>query len=88
MLVWEIRQPWESRPGHLPPSLQATVLTIPWLTLPRKRAKAYGPHNETGDISSLVENSGISAGDVINLRGNPLSPTSVDVHIPELSEEE
>jgi hypothetical protein len=36
------------------------------------------------DISPLVTNSGLSAGDIVNLSGNPLSTTSVDVYIPQL----
>ncbi len=40
--------------------------------------------NNISDISALVENSGLSAGDRVYLSGNPLSATSVNVHIPQL----
>jgi hypothetical protein len=33
-----------------------------------------------------VENSGLSAGDTVNLSGNPLSDTSMNVYIPQLEE--
>jgi outer membrane murein-binding lipoprotein Lpp len=42
--------------------------------------------NDISDISPLVANSGLSAGDIVNLSGNPLSTTSVDVYIPQLEE--
>jgi Leucine-rich repeat (LRR) protein len=42
--------------------------------------------NNISDISPLVANSGLSAGDIVNLSGNPLSTTSVDVYIPQLEE--
>jgi Leucine-rich repeat (LRR) protein len=40
--------------------------------------------NQINDIASLVSNMGISTGDEVDLRNNPLSPTSVNVHIPAL----
>ena len=40
--------------------------------------------NNISDISPLVENSGLSMGDTIDLRGNPLSTESVNVYIPQL----
>jgi hypothetical protein len=40
--------------------------------------------NNISDISPLVENSGLSAGDTVDLRDNPLSTTSIDVYIPQL----
>jgi Leucine-rich repeat (LRR) protein len=40
--------------------------------------------NNISDISPLVANSGLSDGDTVNLSGNPLSTTSVDVYIPQL----
>jgi Leucine-rich repeat (LRR) protein len=40
--------------------------------------------NSISDISPLVENSGLSEGDTVDLSGNPLSTTSVDVYIPQL----
>jgi len=43
-------------------------------------------YNNITDISSLVENKGLSNGDTINLAGNPLGTTSMNVHIPQLEE--
>jgi len=40
--------------------------------------------NQIGNISPLVQNVGFGEGDVIYLRGNPLSWNSINVHIPEL----
>lgn len=40
--------------------------------------------NDISDIAPLVANMGLSAGDYINVRGNPLSDTSLDTHIPTL----
>jgi Leucine-rich repeat (LRR) protein len=40
--------------------------------------------NNISDISPLVANSGLSAGDFVALRDNPLSTTSVNVYIPQL----
>jgi len=42
--------------------------------------------NQISDISPLVANPGLAAGDLVNLRDNPLSPTSVHVHIPALQD--
>ncbi len=42
--------------------------------------------NQITDIRSLVENSGIGSGDVIDLSINPLSPASCWMYIPELEE--
>ncbi len=41
-------------------------------------------NNQISDIEPLVNNTGLSQGDNIDLRNNPLSTTSVDVYIPEL----
>jgi Leucine-rich repeat (LRR) protein len=41
-------------------------------------------YNNISDISPLVENSGLSAGDTVYLSGNPLSPTSIDDYVPQL----
>jgi hypothetical protein len=46
----------------------------------------YLEKNQITDISPLVENSGLSVGDTLDLRENPLSSTSVDVHIPQLEQ--
>lgn len=40
--------------------------------------------NNITDISSLVENVGLSEGDMVDLSKNPLSTTSLNVHIPQL----
>jgi len=42
--------------------------------------------NNISDISPLVENSGLSKGDTVNLMNNPLGTTSVNVYIPQLEE--
>ena len=44
----------------------------------------YLSGNNISDISPLVENSGLSNGDRVDLRGSPLSTTSMDVYIPQL----
>jgi len=40
--------------------------------------------NNISDISPLVENSGLSAGDTVDLRNNPLSTISIDDYVPQL----
>ncbi|MFC1846572.1 leucine-rich repeat domain-containing protein [Chloroflexota bacterium] len=40
--------------------------------------------NNVSDISPLIENSGLSAGDTMDLSKNPLSTTSLNVYIPQL----
>ena len=40
--------------------------------------------NNISDISPLVDNSGLLAGDLVDLSRNPLSTTSVNVYIPQL----
>ncbi|MBA7525851.1 hypothetical protein ES705_18009 [subsurface metagenome] len=42
--------------------------------------------NNISDISPLVENSGLSKEDTVNLMNNPLGTTSVNVYIPQLEE--
>tara|TARA_B100000315_G_scaffold249373_1_gene280483 strand:+ start:608 stop:1147 length:540 start_codon:yes stop_codon:yes gene_type:complete len=42
--------------------------------------------NNISDISPLVENSELSEGDTVDLRGNPLSARSVNAYIPQLKE--
>ena len=42
--------------------------------------------NNISDIFPLVQNSGLAMSDFVDLRGNPLSSTSVDVYIPQLEE--
>lgn len=46
----------------------------------------YLEQNQIGDVSPLVENSGLNVGDTLDLRDNPLSTTSLNVHIPELEQ--
>jgi Leucine-rich repeat (LRR) protein len=38
--------------------------------------------NQINDILPLVNNNGLSNGDIVNLSGNPLSATSITVYIP------
>jgi hypothetical protein len=40
--------------------------------------------NQIGDISPLVENEGLSEGDNVDLRWNPLSSDSINIYIPQL----
>lgn len=40
--------------------------------------------NQISDISPLVENPGLGPGDRVYLTGNPLSPDSINVYIPQL----
>ena len=42
--------------------------------------------NNISDISPLVANSGLSAGDTVDLKDNPLSTTSANVYIPQLEQ--
>jgi Leucine-rich repeat (LRR) protein len=42
--------------------------------------------NNISDISALVENTWLSDGDFVDLSGNPLSATSVNIYIPQLEE--
>ena len=44
----------------------------------------YLSGNQISDIEPLVNNPGLSEGDTIDLRDNPLSVTSIDVYIPQL----
>lgn len=43
-------------------------------------------NNQISDIQPLVANSGLSKGNTVTLRGNPLSPTSVNTYIPQLEQ--
>ena len=54
------------------------------LRLPRDKLRG----NKTSDISPLVANSGLSAGDTVNLKFSPLSTTSGNVYIPQLKDRE
>ena len=42
--------------------------------------------NQVSDISPLVENEGLSEGDYVDLRLNPLSEESINMYIPQLEE--
>ena len=44
----------------------------------------YLDYNTIVDISPLVANTGLSSEDRVDLRGNPLSATSINTHIPAL----
>ncbi len=40
--------------------------------------------NDISDIKTLVTNSGLNNGDIVNLTYNPLSDTSKNIYIPQL----
>ncbi len=44
----------------------------------------YLSDNSVSDISPLVANTGLGAGDTVDLKSNPLSSTSINTHIPAL----
>ena len=44
----------------------------------------YLPHNNISDIAPLVANMGLSSGDEVDVTNNPLSATSINIHIPAL----
>jgi len=50
----------------------------------RRLAELSLDDNELADVSPLLQNEGLGDGDVIYLRGNPLSWNSVNAYIPEL----
>ena len=41
-------------------------------------------YNRVVDIGPLVDNASLGVGDVVRLRGNPLSAESIDTHVPAL----
>ena len=43
-------------------------------------------NNKISDISPLVQNQGLGLGDVVDIRANPLSRESLEVHIPQLQQ--
>ena len=47
-------------------------------------AQLYLMYNQISDISPLVDNDGLSDGDIVHLQGNPLSPDSTNIYIPQL----
>ena len=50
--------------------------------------RLYLYNNNISDIAPLVANMGLSEGDNVNVKGNPLSDTSLDTHIPALQSRE
>ena len=44
----------------------------------------YLNNNSISDLSALVTNTGLGSGDTVNVEVNPLSPVSIDTHIPAL----
>jgi internalin A len=53
----------------------ANLTSLTWL---------YLQDNQISDISPLVDNEGLSEGDEVYLKGNPLSADSVNIYIPQL----
>jgi hypothetical protein len=41
-------------------------------------------HNQISDIKALVDNPGLASEDIVDLKDNPLSSTSIDIYIPQL----
>lgn len=48
----------------------------------------YLHSNQITDIQPLATNSGLSAGDIVTLQGNPLSSTSVNDYVPQLEKKD
>jgi len=46
--------------------------------------RLYLTKNQVSDISALIENNGLSEGDTVDLKENPLSETSLKDYIPQL----
>ncbi len=65
----------ENKISDISPLASLTNLTKLWLG-----------DNQISDISPLVENNGIGVGDEVDLTGNPLNETSINVYIPQLEE--
>jgi parallel beta-helix repeat protein len=59
--------------SDISPVSNLTSLTYLWLG-----------SNQISDIKPLVDNSGLGGGDVVDLRSNPLSATSLNTYIPQL----
>ena len=66
---------------HLGWSQISDISSLAWLT---KLSWLNLFDNQISDISPLVANAGLSAGDEINLQGNPLSADSLTVCLPQL----
>ncbi|MBT9166166.1 MAG: Internalin-A [Chloroflexi bacterium] len=86
---------WGNQISNLSPLANLTSLT--WLGLEHNQISDLSPlaaltglevlvlgDNHISDISPLVDNEGLSQGDEIDLRGNPLSEASLNTHIPQL----
>ncbi|MYB55787.1 MAG: hypothetical protein F4X51_05290 [Gemmatimonadetes bacterium] len=46
----------------------------------------YLDNNSISDLAPLVANTGLGSGDVVDVRNNPLSATSINTHIPALQD--
>ena len=46
--------------------------------------KLWAQNNSILDLSPLVTNTGLGSGDTVNVKGNPLSAQSIQIHIPAL----
>ncbi|MFO7996434.1 MAG: leucine-rich repeat domain-containing protein [Dehalococcoidia bacterium] len=64
---------WGNQIGDVLPLATLTNLTVIELG-----------ENEIKDISPLVENEGLSQGDYVDLRWNPLDSASINTHVPQL----
>ena len=78
-------------------STLANLTSLTWLNLGHNQigdistlanltslTKLWLCYNQISDISTLVENEGFSTGDYVCLKGNPLSPDSRNIYIPQL----
>jgi hypothetical protein len=61
-----------------------TISDISGLSSTTGLTKLYLYENQISDVSPLVLNAGLSGGDWVNLRHNPLSEDSISLYIPEL----
>jgi len=81
--------------SDISPLVNLTSLT--WLNLAHNQISDISPlanltsltnlwvcYNQISDISPLVENEGLSTGDYVCLKENPLSPDSLNIYIPQL----
>jgi len=64
---------WDNQISDISPLVSLTNLTSLLLH-----------YNQISDISPLVDNTGLGEGDTVDLRDNPLSEESLNIHIPEL----
>ena len=61
-----------------------SISDISFLSGLTRLERLYLYDNSISDISPLVANTGLGAGDVVDVRNNPLSATSINTHIPTL----